>query len=80
MYTLYYTILYYTILYYTILYYTILYYTILYYTIDIKNVSMFSSCGAHKGPDTPNAIRQRDAIFFFSLTDNFDPSLNLPNL
>jgi hypothetical protein len=32
----------------------------------------------NKGPDTPNAIRQRDAIFRFSLTDNFDPSLNFP--
>jgi hypothetical protein len=30
----------------------------------------------HKGPYTPDAIRQRDAIFRFSLTDNFDPSLN----
>jgi hypothetical protein len=28
---------------------------------------------------TPDAIRQRDAIFRFSLTDNFDPSLNFPN-
>ena len=27
-----------------------------------------------KGPGTPDAIRQRDAIFRFSLTDNFDPS------
>jgi hypothetical protein len=33
-----------------------------------------------KGPDTPDAIRQRDAIFRFSLTDNFDPSLNSPNI
>ena len=33
-----------------------------------------------KGPDTPDAIRQRDAIFLFSLTDNFDPSLNFPNI
>jgi hypothetical protein len=33
-----------------------------------------------KGPDTPDAIRQRDAIFRFSLTDNFDPSLNFPNI
>ena len=31
-------------------------------------------------PDTPDAIRQRDAIFLFSLTDNFDPSLNFPNI
>jgi hypothetical protein len=34
----------------------------------------------HKGPDTPDAIRQHDAIFQFSLTDNFDPSLNFPNI
>jgi hypothetical protein len=33
-----------------------------------------------QGPDTPDAIRQRDAIFRFSLTDNFDPSLNFPNI
>jgi hypothetical protein len=26
-----------------------------------------------KGLDTPDAVRQRDAIFRFSLTDNFDP-------
>jgi hypothetical protein len=33
------------------------------------------------GPDTPDAIRQRDEIFRFSLlTDNFDPSLNFPNI
>jgi hypothetical protein len=31
-------------------------------------------------PDTPDAIRQRDAIFRFSLTDNFDSSLNFPNI
>ena len=29
-----------------------------------------------KGPYTPDAIRQCDAIFRFSLTDNFDSSLN----
>jgi hypothetical protein len=34
----------------------------------------------YKGPDTPGAIRQRDAIFRFSLTDNFHPSLNFPNI
>jgi hypothetical protein len=28
----------------------------------------------------PDAIRQRNAIFRFSLTDNFDPSLNFPNI
>jgi hypothetical protein len=33
-----------------------------------------------KGPDIPDAIRQRDAIFRFSLTDNFGPSLNFPNI
>jgi hypothetical protein len=33
-----------------------------------------------KGPYKPDAIRQRDAIFRFSLTDNFDPSLNFPNI
>jgi hypothetical protein len=33
-----------------------------------------------KGSDTPDAIRQRDAIFRFSLSDNFDPSLNFPNI
>ena len=37
-------------------------------------------CMGLKGPDTPDAIRQRDAIFLFSLTDNFDPSLNFPNI
>jgi hypothetical protein len=31
-------------------------------------------------PDTPDEIRQRDAIFRFSLTDNFDSSLNFPNI
>jgi hypothetical protein len=36
--------------------------------------------GRLKGPDTPDAIRQRDAIFRFSLTDNFGPSLNFPNI
>jgi hypothetical protein len=35
---------------------------------------------AFQGPHTPDAIRQRDAIFRFSLTDNFDPSLNFPNI
>jgi hypothetical protein len=30
-------------------------------------------CMDLKGPDTPDAIRQRDAIFRFSLTDNLDP-------
>ena len=29
---------------------------------------------------TPDAIGQRDAIFRFSLNDNFDPSLNFPNI
>ena len=33
-----------------------------------------------KGPDTPDAIRQCDAIFRLSLTDNFDPNLNFPNI
>jgi hypothetical protein len=28
----------------------------------------------------PDAIRQRDAIFRFSLIDNFDPSLNFLNI
>jgi hypothetical protein len=37
-----------------------------------------SVCMDLKGPDTPDAIR--DAIFRFSLTDNFDPSLNFPNI
>ena len=32
------------------------------------------------GLDTPDAIRQHDAIFRFSLTDKFDPSLNCPNI
>jgi hypothetical protein len=36
---------------------------------------------AHReGPDTSDAIRQRDTIFRFSLTDNFDPNLNFPNI
>jgi hypothetical protein len=33
-----------------------------------------------KGPDTPDAIRQRDAIFRFLLIDNFYSSLNFPNI
>ena len=33
-----------------------------------------------KGPYRPDAIRQRDAIFRFSLTDNFDSNLNFPNI
>jgi hypothetical protein len=35
---------------------------------------------ASKGRDTSDAIRQRDAIFRFLLTDNFDPNLNFPNI
>jgi hypothetical protein len=31
-------------------------------------------------PDTPDAIRQRGAIFRFSLTDNFDPGLSFLNI
>jgi hypothetical protein len=31
-------------------------------------------------PHTLDVIRQRDAIFRFSLTDNFDSSLNFPNI
>jgi hypothetical protein len=42
--------------------------------------SNFQKNTLYKGPDTPDAIRQRDAIFRFSLTDNFDPSLNFPNI
>jgi hypothetical protein len=35
----------------------------------------------NKGPDTPDAIQQRDAIFRFSLTGiNFDPCLNFLNI
>ena len=33
-----------------------------------------------QGPDTPDAIRQRHAIFRFSLTDNIDPSLSFPSV
>ena len=33
----------------------------------------------HEGPYTPDAIRQRDAIFGFSLTGFFDPSLDFSN-
>ena len=35
-----------------------------------------------QGLDTPDGInfRQREAIFRFSLTDNFDSSLNVPNI
>jgi hypothetical protein len=33
-----------------------------------------------KGRDTPDGIRQRDANFRFSLTDNFDPGLSFPNI
>ena len=40
--------------------------------------SLFSV--SFKGPGTPDAIRQRDAIFRFSLIDNFDSSLNFPNI
>jgi hypothetical protein len=36
---------------------------------------MFREFFTPYGPDTPYAIRQRDAIFRFSLTDNFDSSL-----
>jgi hypothetical protein len=42
-----------------------------FFTVDISE---------RYGPDTPDAIRQRDTIFRFSLTDNFDPSLNFPNI
>jgi hypothetical protein len=38
------------------------------------------ACTRSELRDTPDAIRQRDAIFRFSLTDNFDPSLNFPNI
>ena len=37
-------------------------------------------CMDLKSPYTPDAIQQCDAIFRFSLTDNFDPSLNFPNI
>jgi hypothetical protein len=33
-----------------------------------------------RGRDTPDAIRQRGAIFRFSLIDNFDSSLSFPNI
>jgi hypothetical protein len=33
-----------------------------------------------KGPDTPDAIRQRGAIFRFSLIDKFDPGLSFSNI
>ena len=33
-----------------------------------------------KGQDKPEAIWERDAIFRFSLTDNFDPGLSFPNI
>jgi hypothetical protein len=33
-----------------------------------------------KGPYTPDAIRQRNAIFQFLLNDNFDSSLSFPNI
>jgi hypothetical protein len=32
------------------------------------------------GRDTPNSIRQRGAIFRFSLTYNFDPGLGFSNI
>ena len=35
---------------------------------------------APKGQDTLDVIRQRGAIFRFSLTDNFDPDLNISNI
>jgi hypothetical protein len=43
-------------------------------------MSTFENIVFTKGPDTPDAIRQRNAIFRFSLTDNFDPSLNFLNI
>jgi hypothetical protein len=39
-----------------------------------------ASIKVHTHRDTPDAIGQRDAIFRFSLTDNFDPSLNFTNI
>jgi hypothetical protein len=33
-----------------------------------------------EGRHTPDAIRQRDAIIQFSLTDNFDPGLSFSNI
>ena len=33
-----------------------------------------------QGPDTTDGIRQREVVFRFSLTDNFDSSLNFPNI
>ena len=33
-----------------------------------------------KGRGTPDAIRQRGAIFRFPLSDNFDPGLSFPNI
>ena len=32
------------------------------------------------GPDAPSAIRQGDASFRFSLTDNFDPAIGFSNI
>jgi hypothetical protein len=45
--------------------------------VTFSNNFAWAQC---EGPHTPDAIRQRDAIFRFSLTDNFDPSLNFPNI
>ena len=38
------------------------------------NQKLLQKCNYY-GPDTPDAIRLRDAISKFLLTDNFDPSL-----
>jgi hypothetical protein len=34
----------------------------------------------YRNANALDAIRQRDAIFRFSRTDNFDPSLSFPNI
>jgi hypothetical protein len=48
---------------------------------EISKIAKFGCEMLCKGPYTPDAIRQRDANFpRFSLTDNFDPSLNFPNI
>jgi hypothetical protein len=44
-------------------------YRIIIYILKLQHGEMPNRCGS-KGPPTQDAIRQRDAIFRFSLTDN----------
>jgi hypothetical protein len=50
-------------------------------SLNPYNIVVFARPRANKrdlkGPDTLDAIRQRDAIFRFSMTDNFDPIVSI---